>query len=132
MMWIKVLVYLGFLDLAGRAVVWQLRLESVYTFYHRSRVNWSKEWLWIKKFSWSISQVKALCVVLGLSKNFSPCKNFTFLARSKHIDLRYHYRDVLDFMLPGFKRIQTGHNDFDMLAKFEGCCQIVRMEVPST
>ena len=65
-------------------------------------------------------------------------KNSTFHARSKHIDVRYHWmRDALNDNLFELEKIHTDHNDSDMLTKslprekLEVCCSIVGMASPS-
>ena len=66
-------------------------------------------------------------------------KNSTFHARSKHIDVRYHWmRDVLNDNLFELEKIHTDHNGSDMLTKsllrekLEVCCSIVGMVNLST
>ena len=66
-------------------------------------------------------------------------KNSTFHARSKHIDVRYHWiRDVLDAKLLELEKIHTDDNGADMLTKalprgkFETCCFIAGMANTST
>ena len=62
-------------------------------------------------------------------------KNSTFHARSKHIDVRYHWiRDVLEAKLLELEKIHTNDNGADMLTKalprgkFEACCLTSGME----
>ncbi|KAL6318202.1 hypothetical protein AAG906_035707 [Vitis piasezkii] len=66
-------------------------------------------------------------------------KNSTFHARSKHIDVRYHWmRDALNDNLFELEKIHTNHNGSDMLTKslprekLEVCCSIAGMASPST
>ena len=66
-------------------------------------------------------------------------KNSTFHARSKHIDVRYHWmRDALNNNLFELEKIHTDYNGSDMLTKslprekFEVCYSIVGMASPST
>ena len=66
-------------------------------------------------------------------------KNSTFHARSKHIDVRYHWlRDALNDNLFELEKIHTDHNDSYMLAKtlprekLEVCHSITRMANTST
>ena len=61
-------------------------------------------------------------------------KNSTFHARSKHIDVRYHWiRDVLNSKLLELEKIHTDDNGADMLTKplprekLESCSMIVGM-----
>ena len=71
-------------------------------------------------------------IVIHLSKNFN------IHARSKHIDVRYHWmRDALNDNLFELEKIHTNHNGSDMLTKslprekLEVCCSIVGMASPS-
>ena len=66
-------------------------------------------------------------------------KNSTFHARSKHIDVRYHWmRDALNDNLFEIEKIHTDNNGSDMLTKtlprekLGVCCSIARMVSPST
>ena len=66
-------------------------------------------------------------------------KNFTFHARSNHIDVRYHWlRDALNDNLFELEKIHTDHNGSDMLTKtlpkekLEVCHSIVGMVSSST
>ena len=66
-------------------------------------------------------------------------KNSTFHARSKHIDVRYHWmRDALNDNLFELENIHTNHNDSDILTKplprekLEVCCSITGIASPST
>ena len=65
-------------------------------------------------------------------------KNPTFHARSKHIDVRYHWlRDALNDNLFELEKIHTDHNGSDMLTKvlpkekLEVCWSITGMAVLS-
>ena len=71
-------------------------------------------------------------IVIHLSKNFN------IHARSKHIDVRYHWmRNALNDNLFELENIHTDHNDSNMLMKslprekLEVCCSIVGMASPS-
>ena len=66
-------------------------------------------------------------------------KNSNFHARSKHIDVRYHWiRDVLDSKLLELEKVHTDDNGADMMTKalsrekFETCCLIAGMARAST
>ena len=66
-------------------------------------------------------------------------KNSIFHARSKHIEVRYHWmRDTLNDNLFELEKIHTDHNGSDMLMKslprekLEVCCSITGMVSPST
>ena len=66
-------------------------------------------------------------------------KNSTFHARSKHIDVRYHWmRNALNDNLFELEKIHTDHYGSDMLTKslpkekLEVCCSITGMASPST
>ena len=66
-------------------------------------------------------------------------KNSTFHARSKHIDVRYHWmRDALNENLFEIEKIHTDHNGSDMLTKslprkkLGVCCSITGMVSLST
>lgn len=66
-------------------------------------------------------------------------KNSTFHAKSKHIDVRYHWiRDVLDAKFLELEKIHTDDNGSDMMTKalprgkFETCRSIAGMATTST
>ena len=65
-------------------------------------------------------------------------KNSTFHARSKHINVRYHWmRDALNNNFLEIEKIHTDHNGLDMLTKslpgekLRVCCLIAGMVSPS-
>ena len=55
---------------------------------------------------------------MGQSSAIHLAKNFTFHAKSKHIDVRYHWiRDVLDAKSIALEKIHTNDNGAGMITK---------------
>ena len=115
----------GYLMTFSRGVVsWQSRLhkcvalsttEALYIIAAEA----CKELLWMKRFMkelWFKQQHYVVYCDNQRSSHLS--KNSTFHARSKHIDVRYHWmRDALNDNLFEIEKVHTDNNGLDMLMK---------------
>ncbi|RVW26208.1 Retrovirus-related Pol polyprotein from transposon TNT 1-94 [Vitis vinifera] len=130
---------------SGGVVSWQSRLQkcvalSTTETEYIVAAKACKELLWMKRFIHELGLKQQHYVVYCDNQStIHLSKNSTFHARSKHIDVRYHWmRDVLNDNLFEFEKIHTNHNDSDMLTKslprekLEVFCSITRMAGPST
>ena len=129
----------------GGAVAWQSRLQKCVALSTTESefiaiTEACKELLWMKKFMQELGFIQERYVLFCDSQSAIHLgKNSTFHARSKHIDVRYHWiRDVLDAKLLELEKIHTDDNGADMLTKalprgkFETCCFIAGMANTST
>ena len=99
-----------------------------------------KELLWMKHFIHELGfKQQRYMVYCDNQSAIHLSKNSTFHARSKHIDVRYHWmRDALNDNLFELEKIHTDHNDSDMLTKslprekLKVCCSIAKMASPFT
>ena len=126
---------------AGGAVAWQSRLQKCVALSTTesefiAATEACKEMLWMKKFVHELGFTQEKYVLYCDSQSAIHLgKNSTFHARSKHIDVRYHWiRDVLEAKLLELEKIHTNDNGADMLTKalprgkFEACCLTSGME----
>ncbi|RVW62633.1 Retrovirus-related Pol polyprotein from transposon TNT 1-94 [Vitis vinifera] len=98
-----------------------------------------KELLWMKCFMQELGFKQQRYVVYCENQSaIHLSKNSTYHARSKHIDVRYHWmRDALNDNLFEIEKIRTDNNGSDMLTKtlprekLGVCCSIARMSVNS-
>ena len=130
---------------AGGAVSWQSRLQKCVAL-STTEVEFIaakeayKELLWMKKFLRELGFNQERYVLFcDTQSSIHRAKNYTFDARSKHIDIKYHWiRDVLNDKLLELEKIHTDHNGLDMLTKaltrekLEICRSVVGMAFPST
>ena len=140
---------------AGGAVAWQSRLQKCVALSTTeaefiAATEACKELLWMKKFIQELGISQERYVLFCDSQSAIHLgKNSTFHARSKHIDVRYHWiRDVLNSKLLELEKIHIklleleeihiDDNGLDMLTKtlprekLETCHVIARMAVSST
>ena len=130
---------------SGGAVSWQSRLQkcvalSTTEAEYIAATEACKELLWMKKFIQELGFKQQRYVMLCDNQSAIHLgKNSTFHARSKHIDVRYHWlRDALNDNLFELEKIHTDHNGSDMLTKtlprekLEVCRSIVGMASSST
>ena len=130
---------------AGGAVAWQSRLQKCIALSTTkaefiAATEACKELLWMKKFIQELGISQERYVLFCDSQSAIHLgKNSTFHARSKHIDVRYHWiRDVLNSKLLELEKIHTDDNSSDMLTKslprekLETCRVIAGMAVSST
>ncbi|KAG8481286.1 hypothetical protein CXB51_026104 [Gossypium anomalum] len=95
-----------------------------------------KKMLWMKKFVNELGFTQEKYFLYCDSQSAIHLgKNSNFHARSKHIDVRYHWiRDVFEAKLLELQKIHTNDNGADMLTKalprgkFETCCLTSGME----
>ena len=130
---------------SGGAVSWQSRLQkcvalSTTKAEYIAATEACKELLWMKKFIQELGFKQQRYVMLCDNQSAIHLgKNSTFHARSKHIDVRYHWlRDAFNDNLFELEKIHTDHNGSDMLTKtlprekLEVCHFIAGMVTPST
>ena len=136
---------LGYLmTFLGGAVSWQSRLQkcvalSTTEVEYIAAAETCKELLWMKCFMQELEFKQQHYVVYCDNQSaIHLSKNSTYHARSKHIDVRYHWmRNALNDNLFELENIHTDHNDSNMLMKslprekLEVCCSIVGMASPS-
>ena len=101
----------------GGAVAWQSRLQkcvalSTIEAEFIAATEACKELLWMKKFVVELGFKQQRYVLLCDSQSTIHLgKNSTFHARSKHIDVRYHWiRDVLNDKLVELDKVHADHN----------------------
>ena len=82
-------------------------------------VEASKEMLWLKRFLQELGLKQSEYVVFCDSQSaMDLSKNSMYHARTKHIDVRYHWlRVVIEEQLMKLKKIHTNKNGADMLTK---------------
>lgn len=126
---------------AGGSVSWQSRLQkcvdlSTTEAEFIAATEASKELLWVKKFMVELNFVQDKYVLYyDNASAIHLGKNPAFHARSKHIDVRYHWiRDALEAKQFVFEKIHTDYNGADMMTKelpfgkLEMCRSIAGME----
>ncbi|KAJ4719028.1 Retrovirus-related Pol polyprotein from transposon TNT 1-94 [Melia azedarach] len=133
------------MTLSGRAVAWQSRLQK-YVALSTTEAEFiaateaCKELLWMKRFLQELDFKQQQYVVFCDNQSaIHLSKNSSFHAKSKHIDVRYHWlRDALNDNMFELEKIHTNHNASDILTKtlprekLEVCCSIAGLENPST
>ena len=90
-----------------------------------------KEIIWMRNFLLELGYEQDKYVLRCDSQSrIHLAKNFTFPARSKHIDVHCHWIwEVLEDKLPELEKIHTDENWSDMMTKvlpakkFENCCK---------
>ena len=130
---------------SGGVVSWQSRLQkcvalSTTEAEYIAAAEACKELLWIKHFMRELGFKQQHYVVYCDNQSaIHLSKNSTFHARSKHIDMRYHWmRDALNDNLFEIEKIHTDNNGSDMLTKtlprekLGVCCSIAGTVSPST
>ena len=130
---------------SGGAVSWQSRLQkcvalSTTEAEYIAAAEACKELLWMKRFMQELRFKQQHYVVYCDNQSaIHLSKNSTFHARSKHIDVRYHWmRDALNDNLFEIEKIHTDNNGSDMLTKtlprekLGVCYFIAGMVSPST
>lgn len=130
---------------AGGAVAWQSRLQKCVALSTTeaefiAATEACKELLWMKKYVQELGFKQERYVLFCDSQSAIHLgKNSAFHARSKHIDVRYHWiRDVLNSKLLELEKIHTDDNGSDMLTKslprekLEACRLVAGMANPST
>lgn len=112
------------INFAGGAVAWQSRLQKCVALSTTeaefiAATEACKELLWMKKFLQEIGFKQDHYILFCDSQSaIHLAKNSSFHARSKHIDVRYHWiRDVLNSKLLQLEKISTEDNGADMLTK---------------
>uniref|UniRef100_A0A803N8D3 Reverse transcriptase Ty1/copia-type domain-containing protein n=1 Tax=Chenopodium quinoa TaxID=63459 RepID=A0A803N8D3_CHEQI len=130
---------------AGGAVSLQSRLQKCVAFTTTesefiAATEACKELLWIKRFVRQLGFTqKRYVLYCDTQSAIHLAKNSTFHAKSKHIDVRYHWiQDVLDAKFLELEKIHTDDNGSDMMTKalqrgkFETFHSISGMETTST
>lgn len=130
---------------SGGAVSWQSRLQKCVALSTAeaefiAATEACKEMLWMKQFLSELGFKQTKYVLFCDNQSaIHLAKNSTFHARSKHIDVRYHWiRDTLNNELLELEKIHTDDNGSDMLTKglprekLEVCRLIAGMADPST
>lgn len=109
---------------AGGAVSWQSRLQkcvalSTTEAEYIAATEASKELLWMKKFLHELGLKQDKFVLFCDSQSaIHLSKNPTFHAKSKHIEVRYHWiRDALEMKSFLIEKIHTDENGSDMMTK---------------
>lgn len=133
------------ITLSGGAVSWQSRLQKCVALSTTeaefiAATEACKELIWMKKFLHELGFKQEHYVMYCDNQSAIYLgKNSTFHARSKHIDVRYHWlRDALNDNLFELEKIHTDHNGSDMMTKalprekLEACRLIAGMANPST
>ena len=136
----------GFLiTFAGGAVAWQSRLQKCVALSTTeaefiAATKACKELLWMKRFLQELGFKQQKYIVFCDSQSAIHLgKNSSFHARSKHIDVRYHWiRDDINDKMFELEKIHTDRNGSDMLTKalprekLEACRSVAGMANPST
>ncbi|KAJ4728518.1 Retrovirus-related Pol polyprotein from transposon TNT 1-94 [Melia azedarach] len=133
------------MTLSGGAVAWQSRLQKCVALSTTeaefiAATEACKELLWMKRFLQELNFKQQQYVVFCDNQSaIHLSKNSSFHAKSKHIDVRYHWlRDALNDNMFELEKIHTDHNASDMLTKtlprekLEVCCSIAGLANPST
>ena len=109
---------------AGGAISWQSRLQKCVALSTTeaefiATTEASKELLWMKNLFLEIGLKQDRYVLFCDNQSAIHLgKNATFHARSKHIDVRYHWiRDVLNSKLLELEKLHTDDNCADMMTK---------------
>lgn len=109
---------------AGGAVSWQSRLQKCVALSTTeaefiAATEGCKELLWMKNFLKELGFNQDRYVLFCDNQSaIYLAKNSTFHAKSKHIDMRYHWiRDVVNSKLVYLEKIHTDDNGSDMLTK---------------
>lgn len=109
---------------SGGAVSWQSRLQkcvalSTTEAEYIAITEASKELLWMKKFLQELGLEQDKYILYCDSQSaIHLSKNPTFHARSKHIEVRYHWiRDALEMKKLQLDKIHTDENGSDMMTK---------------
>ncbi|KAJ4716959.1 Retrovirus-related Pol polyprotein from transposon TNT 1-94 [Melia azedarach] len=137
---------MGYLmTLSGGAVAWQSRLQKCVALSTTeaefiAATETCKELLWMKRFLQELDFKQQQYVVFCDNQSaIHLSKNSSFHAKSKHIDVRYHWlRDALNDNMFELEKIHTDHNASDMLTKtlprekLEVCCSIAGLTNLST
>ena len=109
---------------AGGAVSWQSRLQrcialSTTEAEYIAIAEAGKEMLWLKRFLQELGIKQTDYKIHSDSQSaLDLSKNSMYHARTKHIDIRYHWiREVMDQQLLRLVKIHTDENPADMLTK---------------
>ena len=125
---------------SGGAISWQSKLQkcvalSTTEAEYIAAVEAGKEMLWLKRFLRELGLEQGEYVVLCDSQSAMDLrKNAMYHARTKHIDVRYHWlRDVIEERHLKLKKVHTDKNGADMLtkvvlgSKLDVCSKLVGM-----
>ena len=109
---------------SGGAISWQSKLQkcvalSTTEVEYIAAVEASKEMLWLKGFLQELGLKQDEYLVLCDSQSaMDLSKNSMYHARTKHIDVRYHWlRNVIELKKMKLKKVNTNKNGADMLTK---------------
>lgn len=109
---------------SGGVISWQSKLQksvalSTTEAEYIAAVEASKEMLWLKRFLHELGLKQTEYVVLCDSQSaIDLSKNSMYHARTKHIDVRYHWlRNVIEEKMLKLKKVHTNKNGADMLTK---------------
>ncbi|CAL1360545.1 unnamed protein product [Linum trigynum] len=112
------------ITLSGGAISWQSRLQkcvalSTTEAEYIAVTEACKEMIWMKKFLNELGFLQEQPQLFCDSQSaIHLAKNASFHARSKHIDVRYHWiRDVLEMKQLQLEKIHTDENGSDMCTK---------------
>ncbi|CAL1406718.1 unnamed protein product [Linum trigynum] len=112
------------ITLSGGAISWQSRLQkcvalSTTEAEYIAVTEACKEMIWMKKFLNELGFLQERPQMFYDSQSaIHLAKNASFHARSKHIDVRYHWiRDVLEMKQLQLEKIHTDENGSDMCTK---------------
>ena len=109
---------------AGGAVAWQSKLQkcvalSTTEAEYIAATEGCKELLWMKRFMNELGSAQT-SYSLYCDNQSAIClaKNSTYHARTKHIDVRYHWiRDIVNSREIEFEGVRSNQNGADMLTK---------------
>jgi ATP-binding cassette subfamily B (MDR/TAP) protein 1 len=129
----------------GGAVSWQSRLLKCVSLSttdaeYIAAVDACKEVLWMKNFLQELDMKQEKYILYCDSQSaIYLAKNPSFYARTKHIEVRYHWiRQVVSSKLVQLEKIHTDKNGSDMMTKILPkdklllCCKAAGMAMPPT
>jgi len=113
--------------LGGTAISWMSRLQksvalSTTEAEYMANSEAAKEMIWLKRFLEELGKKQGDCELFSDSQSaIYLAKNPVFHARSKHIQLRYHFiRKLIEDETLSLKKIRGSKNPADMLTKAVG------------
>ena len=110
--------------LGSAAVSWVSRLQKIVALStteaeYVAATEACKEMVWLQSFMRELGKEQSNCTIYSDSQSaIHLAKNSAFHARTKHIDIRYHFiRSLLDEGLISLDKIHTSQNPADMFTK---------------
>ena len=108
----------------GGAISWQSKLQKCVSLYtteakYIAATEARKEMLWMKQFLQELDlKYKDYIVHCNSQSAIDLSKNTMYHARTKHIDVRYHWiRKAIEEQLFQIRKIHTDENTADMMTK---------------